>query len=58
MERKELALLLIGLGLGIALSWIVEAIFVGRGVVSTYLGPVSLLAIISGLFVGKNNPPK
>jgi hypothetical protein len=41
MRTQQVAAFLLGIGGGLAIAWIVEAVFVGRGVVSTYLGPVA-----------------
>lgn len=53
MDRKTIAVFLSGIGLGISIAWTVEAVLVGRGVVSTYLGPVALLAIFASIFIGR-----
>jgi hypothetical protein len=50
MRAQLTAAYLAGFGGGLAIAWIVEAFFVGRSVVSTYLGPVALVAIFANLF--------
>ena len=52
MRRTVLATFLAGLGLGIALAWALEAVMVGRGVVSTYLAPVAIAAALVAGFLG------
>jgi len=44
MRREAVVTFLIGLGAGVAIAWLLEAILVGRGVVSTYLAPVAFVA--------------
>ena len=44
---------LVGLGLGVALAWLLEALTVGRGVVSTYLAPVAIAAPLIAIVVRK-----
>jgi hypothetical protein len=51
MRTQQVAAFLLGIGGGLAIAWIVEAVFVGRGVVSTYLGPVALLAIFTSMLI-------
>jgi len=46
---ERLRLLCAGMACGIALSWIVEAFLVGRGVVSTYLAPLCLVLLAASL---------
>ena len=51
MRVQETPAFLAGIGLGLAIAWIIEALFVGRGVVSICLGPLAILAIFASLFV-------
>jgi hypothetical protein len=51
MRTQQVAAFLLGIGGGLAIAWIVEAVFVGRGIVSTYLGPVALLAMFTSAFI-------
>ncbi len=44
MTRESLITFLVGLGAGVGMDWLLEAILVGRGVVSTYLAPVAFVA--------------
>ena len=44
---------LVGLGLGVALAWLLEALTVGGGVVSTYLAPVAIAAPLIAIVVRK-----
>ena len=41
-----------GFGIGIILSWNLEAWFVGRGFVSAYVGPIGLAAILISWLLG------
>jgi hypothetical protein len=49
--RAQTAAFLAGVGLGLVIAWVVEALLVGRGVVSIYLGPLAILAIFASLLV-------
>jgi hypothetical protein len=51
MTHHEIAIFLGGLGLGVAISWLLEAILVGRGVISTYLAPVAFLSPLIVAFI-------
>lgn len=51
MSRPALAGFLAGFGLGIAVSWTLEATLAGRGVVSTYLAPVAIVAVLLSAFL-------
>ena len=53
MNRLAASQFLFGLGLGVALAWLLEALTIGRGVVSTYLAPVAFLSPIIGVFLRK-----
>jgi hypothetical protein len=53
MDRRAMAMFLSGIGFGLTIAWMVEAVLVGRGVVSTYLGPGALLVILAGLLIGR-----
>jgi hypothetical protein len=44
MSRTTFRIFLVGLGAGVALAWVLEALLVGRGVVSTYLAPLAFIA--------------
>jgi ABC-type Fe3+ transport system permease subunit len=46
MTRQMICSFLIGLSLGVALAWFLEAFLVGRGVVSTYLAPIAFVVPI------------
>jgi hypothetical protein len=50
MRAQTLAIFLAGIGLSLAIAWMVEGIF-GRGVISNYLGPAALVAIFASLLV-------
>jgi hypothetical protein len=43
----------LGLGLGAALAWLLEALTVGRGVVSTYLAAVAIAALLIAIILRK-----
>lgn len=47
MSHPNLIAFLYGIGLGVAPAWVVEAMLVGFGVVSTYLAPVAIVAIVA-----------
>jgi hypothetical protein len=49
--RAQTGAFLAGVGLGLAIAWVVEALLVGRGAVSIYLGPLAILAIFASLLV-------
>jgi hypothetical protein len=56
--RAQAGVFLAGVGLGLAIAWMVEALLVGRGVVSIYLGPVAVLAVFASLLVRNINLDK
>jgi hypothetical protein len=47
--RAQTSVFLAGVGFGLAIAWMVEALLVGRGVVSIYLGPLAILAVFASL---------
>jgi hypothetical protein len=47
--RAKTGVYLAGVGFGLAIAWMVEALLVGRGVVSIYLGPLAILAVFASL---------
>jgi hypothetical protein len=47
MNRSTASGFLAGLGVGIAVAWLLESALVGRGVVSTYLAPVAIVAFVA-----------
>jgi hypothetical protein len=49
--RAQTGAFLAGVGLGLSIASMVEALLVGRGVVSIYLGPLAILAIFVSLLV-------
>jgi hypothetical protein len=49
--RAQTGVFLAGVGFGLAIAWMIEALLVGRGVVSVYLGPLAILAIFASLLV-------
>jgi hypothetical protein len=51
VNRSNVSVFLYGLGLGVALAWLLEALTTGRGVVSTYLAPLAIAAPIVGAFL-------
>ncbi len=51
MKRQVVRAFLLGLGLGVALAWLLEAFLIGRGVVSTYLAPIAFIAPIVAVFI-------
>ena len=51
MKRSSLAAFLNGVGVGLALAWILETVLVGRGVVSSYLAPGAIVAPLVALFI-------
>lgn len=51
MTRSTFRTFLCGLGLGVALAWLLEASLVGIGVVSTYLAPIAFIAPILAAFI-------
>ena len=51
MSRQTASALLGGFGLGIAVAWILEATLAGRGVVSTYLAPVAIVAVLAAAWL-------
>ena len=53
MTGPTTGVFLAGLGIGIAASWIFEAVLVGRGVVSTYLAPIAIGAIVASAYLWK-----
>jgi hypothetical protein len=46
MDRLAASNFLFGLGLGVALAWILEANTIGVGIISIYLAPVACIAPI------------
>jgi hypothetical protein len=54
MSRSTFRTFLLGLSAGVLLAWILEAVLVGRGVVSTYLAPVVFIGpVIASLLRSK-----
>lgn len=51
MTRSALRSFLLGLGVGVTLAWVLEAFFAGRGIVSTYLAPLALIALTLAAFI-------
>lgn len=51
MKRSSLAAFLNGVGLGLAVAWVLETVLVGRGVVSIYLAPGAVVAPLVALFI-------
>jgi hypothetical protein len=43
-HSKIVAYLIISIGFAVAVGWLLEAAFVGRGFISTYLAPIAFLA--------------
>lgn len=53
MDRKIIAAYLSGIGFGLVIAWTTELIFVGRGVISNYLGPVAIILICASILVNR-----
>lgn len=51
MNRVVGKAFLSGIAVGISLAWLLEAILVSRGVVSTYLAPIPLISSIVAAFL-------
>ncbi len=49
MSRRELGILLLGVGVGVTLAWNLEIWTMGsRGIISSYLAPVGILSLLVG----------
>ena len=51
MNRLITTKILVRIGFVLAIAWLVEAVFVGRGVLSTYLAPVYLFILFASLLL-------
>jgi hypothetical protein len=48
MNRSTASSFLFGVGFGVAVAWLLEALTTGRGAVSTYLAPFAFVAPVVG----------
>jgi len=54
MNRRIVGVFLGGLGVGFAISWFLEAVLAGRGVVSTYHAPIAVAAIVASAYLWRS----